>query len=328
MSSPTSSPPAPGGSRPPASLPVRAGRMLFDAPYVLLSCTALLWAINIVLGRFIAGHAPPITLAFVRWFAATLILLPFALHQLRRDLPLIRRSLPFLILLSATGIACYNAMSYYGLQYTDAVNGLLMQSTTPVMVALWSFALFRDRLTLGQTTGIAISLIGVLLIIGRGDPLVLLHLDLNVGDVWFLVALLIYAFYTSILRNRPALGPLSFLALTMGLGSLILFPFAAAEWLAGRHLVLDKPTLLVLAYIAVGPSIVAYLFFNRGVELVGPNRAAPFLHLMPVFGTVLAIVFLGEAIAWFHFAGYALVIGGIALATLTARRPQKAEAGG
>ena len=319
-----SPPPSPPPSPPSASLPVRAGRRLFDAPYLLLTCTALLWSINIVLGRFIAGHAPPITLAFVRWGAATLILLPFALRQIRRDLPLIRASLPFLILLSGTGIACYNAMSYYGLQYTDAVNGLLMQSTTPVMVALWSFALFRDRLTLGQTAGILISLIGVLLIIGRGDPLVLLHLDLNVGDVWFLVALLIYAFYASILRNRPPLGPLSFLAVTMGLGSIILFPFAAAEWMTGRHLVFDQPTVLVLAYIAVGPSIVAYLFFNRGVELVGPNRAAPFLHLMPVFGTVLAIAFLGEAIAWFHFAGYVLVIGGIALATLTARRPQKA----
>ena len=301
------------------SLPARALRMLFDAPYLLLSLTALLWAINIVLGRLIAGQIPPISLAFVRWAAATAILLPFAAGQIRRDLPLIRAHFPMLLLLSATGIACYNAMSYYGLQYTEAINGLLVQSTAPLMVAVWSFVLFRERLSLGQAAGVLISLCGVILIIGRGDPQVLLHLQLNAGDVWILSALVIYALYAAILGRRPALGPLSFLGTIMGLGALLLAPFAIAEWAYGRHIVFDRVTLSVLAYVAVGPSLVAYLFFNRGIELVGANRAAPFLHLMPVFGTALAIGFLGEAIAWYHFAGYALVIAGIAIATLSAK---------
>lgn len=299
--------------------PRASGFALYDAPYLLLTVTALLWAINIVLGRVVAGHVPPVTLAFVRWTGATLILLPFALGQVRRDLPLIRRHFWLLVLLAATGIACYNAMSYYGLQFTQALNGLLVQSTAPLLVALWTFFIFGERLSLGQLAGIVTSLIGVLVIISHGSLDTFLHLKPNIGDMWIICALVIYAFYAAILRKRPALGPLSFLVSIMALGSVLLAPFALWEALLGHALQFDRLTLGVLAYVMVGPSIVAYLFFNRGVELVGANAAAPFLHLMPVFGTALAIIFLGETMAWYHMAGYALVITGIALATLAAR---------
>ncbi|MEP9352732.1 DMT family transporter [Xanthobacter sp. KR7-65] len=300
------------------------GFSLYNAPYVLLTCVALLWAINLVVGRYVAGHVPPATLAMVRWMGATLILLPFAWKQISRDWPVIRRSLPMLTLLAATGIASYNAMSYYGLQYTQAVNGLLVQSTAPLLVAVWSFVLFRERLGLGQMAGVVTSMAGVLLIISHGDLDTFLHLKPNVGDVWIIVALVIYAFYATILRNRPPLGPLSFLSSIMALGSLLLIPFALWEASQGKYLPLDHVTFATLAYVMTGPSLVAYLFFNRGVELVGANAAAPFLHLLPVFGTALAIIFLGEEMAWYHFAGYALVITGIALATLSARARRKA----
>lgn len=296
--------------------PVRA---LANAPYVLLSMTALLWAVNMVIGRYVAGHVPPITLAFVRWVGATVILTPFAMGQLVRDLPMVRRNLPMLVLLAATGIASYNAMSYYGLQYTEAVNGLLVQSTTPLVVALWTFLIFRERLSFGQTAGILTSLIGVTLIISRGDPDTLMHMKPNIGDVWMLIAIAIYGFYAAMLRKRPPLGPLSFLWVIMALGAIILVPFVIHEMVQGKYLILDRVTISVIAYVMVGPSLIAYLCFNRGVELVGANRAAPFIHLLPVFGTALAIIFLGETVAWYHFAGYVLVIGGIVMATLSAR---------
>lgn len=304
-----------------SATPVRPSRFaLYDAPYVLLTLVALLWAINLVVGRYIAGHIPPITLAMVRWMGATLILLPFAWKQIVRDAPIIRRNLPFLVLLSATGIACYNAMSYYGLQYTQAVNGLLVQSTAPLLVAVWTFVLFREKLSLGQAAGVITSLLGVMVIISHGDLDTFLHLKPNIGDVVIIVALVIYAFYAAILRKRPPLGPLSFLASIMALGSVLLSPFALWEYLNGQVLPLDRITFTTLAYVMTGPSLIAYLFFNRGIELVGANAAAPFLHLMPVFGTAIAIVVLGETMAWYHLAGYALVIAGIALATLSARR--------
>lgn len=303
----------------------RAVQALYNAPYLLLTLTALLWAMNMVLGRYVAGQVPPVTLALLRWIVATGLLLPFAWGELRRDLPAIRRNLPILLLLSATGISCYNAMSYYALQYTQAVNGLLIQSMAPLMVALWSFMIYRERLSLGQLAGILFSLAGVTLIISQGDLDVLLHLKPNIGDVVIIVALLIYALYASILRERPPLGALSFLATIMGLGALLLIPFSLWEIALGKSLQLNGTTLAVMAYVSIGPSLVAYLFFNRGVELVGANRAAPFLHLMPVFGTALAMLILGERPQWYHFAGYVAVIAGIAMATLAGRSRPPAE---
>ncbi|WP_029004231.1 DMT family transporter [Azorhizobium doebereinerae] len=304
-----------------------ASRMLApiaNAPYLLLSLTALLWAINMVVGRYMVGAVPPITIACLRWLGATLIILPFAWPQLRRDAPIIRQHFWRLVVLSASGIACYNAMSYYGLQYTQALNGLLVQSMGPLLVALWSLLLFRDRLAGGQAVGILISLIGVVVIISRGDMDTLLHLKPNVGDMWIIVALIIYAFYTAILRVRPPLGPLSFLATIMAMGAVLLAPFMVWELASGSAVLhFDRFTFAVFAYVSTAPSLLAYLAFNRGVQLVGANRAAPYFHLMPVFGSALAILFLGERFEWFHGVGYALVLAGIVTATRS--KPAPAE---
>jgi drug/metabolite transporter (DMT)-like permease len=185
---------------------------LFDRPYLLLSLTSLFWAGNTVLGRFIAGHIPPITLAFIRWSGAFLILLPFAALHLLRDWPTIRRHWVLMTVLALTGFSAFNTMAYYGLQYTTAINGLLLQSIGPLFVALWTFALFRDRLTPRQAGGICVSLTGVLVIICRGSFAVLTQIAFNRGDLWFLIALAIYGFYTAWLRKRPPMHPLSFLA--------------------------------------------------------------------------------------------------------------------
>ncbi|QTL02988.1 DMT family transporter [Aquabacter sp. L1I39] len=306
-----------------ASLPFRILRRLTDAPYVLLSATAFLWAANMVLGRYVAGHIPPITLSTLRWSGATLILLPFAWRQLVADAPVIRRSLPALVMLAAAGIASYNALSYYGLQYTEALHGVLLQSVSPLLIAVWSLMLFKDRITRGQGIGILVSFVGVIIIISRGDLDVLVHLQPNVGDLWILFALVIYALYAAILRLRPPMRQLSFLATIMALGSLMLMPFALWEAAAGHHLIWDSLTIWTLLFVMTGPSLVAYLFFNRGVELVGANRAAPFFHLMPVFGSVLAVLFLGEAFEWYHGLGYALVLAGIFTATRSAKGGKK-----
>ena len=313
--------PASPPASPPASLAARIFQRLFDAPYVLLSATAFLWAANMVLGRYVAGHIPPIALSTLRWTGATLILLPFAWKQLVADAPVIRRSFPTLILLSAAGIASYNALSYYGLQYTEALHGVLLQSISPLLIAIWSLMLFGDRITRGQGVGILVSFVGVIIIISRGDLDVLLHLHPNVGDLWILFALVIYALYAAILRLRPPMRQLSFLATIMALGSLMLVPFALWEMASGYRLTFDGVTIWTLLFVMTGPSLVAYLFFNRGVQLVGANRAAPFFHLMPVFGSALAVVFLGEALEWYHGAGYALVIAGIFTATRSAKGP-------
>ncbi len=294
-------------------------RGFFDQPYLLLSLTSLFWAANTVLGRFIAGHVPPVTLAFVRWGGAFLIVLPFAAPHLARDWPVIRKHVGLMTVLALTGFSAYNTMAYYGLQYTTAINGLLLQSTGPLFVALWSFVLFGDRLTPGQAAGITVSLTGVIVIISHGSLAVLTGIGFNRGDVWFLIALLIYAYYTAALRRRPAMHPLSFLAVGMGWGSILLIPALVIEIASGRTMVFDTESVLTFIFICIFPSLLGYLFLNRGIELVGANRAAPFMHLVPVFGSVLAIVLLGERFQLFHAVGYALVFSGITIATRSKR---------
>ena len=293
----------------------RVGGWLFDQPYVLLSLTSLFWAGNVVLGRFVAGHIPPVTLSFIRWSGAFVVLLPFAARHLLRDWPAIRNNAGLLALLALTGFSAYNTMAYYGLQYTTAINGLLLQSVAPLFVAMWTFALFGDRLTLRQAGGICVSLTGVVVIICHGSLDVLLTIAFNRGDVWFLIALLIYGFYAAVLRKRPVMHPASFLAVGMGGGALLLVPAMVAELAGGRTITFDSESVLSFAYVCVFPSLLGYLFLNRGIELIGANRAAPFIHLVPVFGSVLSIVLLGERFELYHAIGYALVFAGITVAT-------------
>ncbi len=293
----------------------RVGGWLFDQPYLLLALTSLFWAGNTILGRFIAGHVPPITLAFIRWAGACLILLPFAAPHLRRDWPTIRRHAAVMALLAFTGFAVYNALSYYGLQYTTAINGLLLQSVAPLFVAMWTFLLFGDRVTLRQAGGICVSLTGVVVIVSHGSLAVLLDVAFNRGDVAFVIALVVYGFYAAFLRRRPPMHPFSFLAAAMGGGAILMIPGVIWEIAAGRTMVFDAESVASFAFICLFPSLLGYLFLNRGIELIGANRAAPFIHLVPVFGSVMAIVLLGERFELFHAIGYALVFAGITVAT-------------
>ena len=286
---------------------------IYDQPYLLLSLTMSFWAGNIVLGRAVAGNVPPLALAWVRWGVGLAIILPFAWRYLRRDMAVIVRSLPILSLLALTGITAYNSMAYIGLQYTFATNALVFQSSAPLLIAIWSFALFGDRMSLGQMAGVTLSLAGVLTIIGRGDLTALLELSVNRGDAWMVAGVTTYALYAACLRLKPQIHWLSFLAVTFFLGDLFLTPAVMWEISTGYTLKLDLQTLLTLAYVCIFPSVLAYIFFNRGVEMVGANRAGPFFHLVPLIGAVLAIVFLGETIKVFHIAGFAAVVAGIAL---------------
>ena len=287
---------------------------LLDQPFLLLSLTSLFWAINTIVGRLSAGHIPPLTLACLRWGGAFVILLPFAALPLARDWPTIRKHIGTLALLAFSGFSAYNAITYYALQYTTAINGLLMQSSAPLFVALWSFLLLGERLTLRQAGGICVSLTGVLTIISQGSLAVLLAVGFNYGDPWFLIALLIYGYYMAAFRNRPPMHPVSFLAVGIGLGMLFLVPGMVWEIAEGKRFALDARNMASLVFLWVFPSTIGYLFLNRGVELIGANRAAPFVHLVPVFGSVIAVAFLGVRFELYHAIGDALVFAGITVA--------------
>jgi drug/metabolite transporter (DMT)-like permease len=297
---------------PPASTPIA---WLNNQPYLLLSLTSLFWAGNIVLGRYVAGHVPPITLSCIRWIGALAILLPFAWPHLARDWPALRARLALIVVLSATGFAINNTLSYWALQYTQALNALLIQSSGPLFVALWSLVLFGVRLTGAQLAGIAISLVGVLTIILRGDFAALASIAFNKGDVMFAASLVSFGLYSALMPRRPVTHQLSLISFTTCCGALMLVPFAVWEMSTGFTLKLDASTVLTLIYVVIFPSALAYLFFNRGIALIGPNRAAPFFHLVPVFGSAMAILFLGEQPRLFHLVGYLLVLAGVVISS-------------
>jgi drug/metabolite transporter (DMT)-like permease len=287
---------------------------LANQPYLLLSLTSLFWAGNVVLGRYVAGHVPPIALATLRWGGAFLVILPFAWPHMMREWDVIRRNMPMLVVLAITGIGAYNTVAYIGLQYTSALNALLIQSAGPLFVAFWSLVLFRTRLSWAQALGIIISLGGVLTILARGDLEALSAVDFNKGDLIFGGSLMIFCIYSAMMPYRPKLSALAFLGFTTGVGALVNVPFALWEASQGYTVSFDTETLLTLAYVILFPSVFAYLCYNRGVELIGANRSAPFYHLIPVFGSVLAIAFLDEEPKLFHMIGYVLVLLGVFIA--------------
>jgi drug/metabolite transporter (DMT)-like permease len=301
-------------------------RRLWNSAWILLILANLFWAANIVLGRGVVGMVPPIALAYWRWTGAFLVAVGFAWPYLKRDAPVLLRHWGKMLVLSATGIATYNTMSYIGLTSTTALNVLLLQSAGPLIIIVWAFVLFRERPSPRQVAAVLLSLVGVAVIAAHGSLESLLHLSLNPGDVWILVAMVIYGIYAAMFRVRPAAHPMSFLVATMGIGSMMILPFYLWEIAEGGRVQGGVPSLLAMGYIAVFPSFVAYLFFNRGIELIGAARAGQSWHLMPVFGSVLAVLFLGEHFYAYHAVGIALIAAGIFLASVRAERRAVAAA--
>ena len=287
---------------------------LNNSPYLLLTLAVLFWSGNFILGRAVRAEVPPIGLAFWRWTVAALLVVWPALPWLRRDWLTIQKHRPVIFLLAALGVAIFNTLVYAGLQYTIALNAFLMQTMMPVMIVAISFVLFRDRVYHLQAAGIAFALGGAVTIIIQGDPQTLRNLAFNPGDLIIFTAVLAYAGYSVVLRKRPPMHPLSFVAITFIVGAIMLLPFYIWETLWRRAVRWDGLTIATVAYVAVFPSIISFLCFNRGVELIGANRAGLFLYLMPLFGGIMALVFLGEQIRWFHGVGTLFIVAGIFLA--------------
>ena len=291
------------------------GRWIANQPYLLLCITALCWAGNAIVGRLAAGHIPPVTLSFLRWSFAFFIVLPFAWNHLVRDWPAIRAKLGIMVLVSVVGISAFNTLQYWALEHTTALNTLLLQSSGPLIVAVWSLILLGVRLTLAQAIGVLLSLTGVLVILLHGDLGALSNIEFNEGDLIFTAAMVVFGLYSVLTLKRPAIHGLSFVAFTFGCGAACLIPLLIWELSTRPAMALDARNLASLFYVAVFPSTLAYLCFNRGVLLIGANRAAPFFHVVPVFGSLMAIVFLGERPQLFHVIGFALVLTGVFVAS-------------
>ena len=288
-------------------------RAATNAP-ILLSLTSLFWAGNFVIGRGMHETVPPLAMATLRWIIAFSLLLPFAFQKLKQDWPVLRQNAPILFLLGVTGVGCFNSFAYIGLNHTSALNGLIIQSAGPVLIILMGLVMHGERMSRAGLLGLVISMSGVLAIISQASLPRLQALSLNEGDLWILAAMAIWALYTVLLRQRPQIHPMSFLATTFFIGAIVNIPFFAWEHAAIRQLQITPASLAGLAYISIFPSILAYLFYNRGVALIGSNKAGTFLHLIPLFGSALAVLFLGEQLFFYHLLGFALILLGVTIA--------------
>jgi drug/metabolite transporter (DMT)-like permease len=283
--------------------------------FAFLALANLLWAGNWVTGRALRDAFDPITLNFWRWLIAALVLAPFALHELARTRDTIRRHAGLLALLALTGVVIFQSLVYLGLRTTTAINAVLLNSSAPLFMLLCSWIIERESATRRQVAGMLVSLVGILVIVSQGEVAKLLELEFHPGDAWILLAMPAWGIYSVLLKRRPPeLGGVSLLFAISVAGLAMLAPAFVLETL---HAPPRWPTTGEAAgvlYVGLAASVGAFICWNRGVAVVGANAAGFTLHLLPAFGTVLAMVALGEAFHAFHAAGIAIILVGVVLA--------------
>jgi len=293
-------------------------------PYLLLTLTVLFWSGNFILGRGVHDAIPPIAMSFWRWAIALIIILPFAVKPRTDQCDLIRNHLKIITILAIFSVTIFNSFIYMALHTTLAVNALLINATTPIFIVLFSWIGFRDRITPLQTCGVIISFFGLLWIISNGNLKNLMPVQFVRGDLWTLSAAVSWAMYTILLRKRPnKMDPVCFLASIIIIGLIFLFPFYLWEIHTGVTINLTTTSVISVFYVAVFPSVLAYLFWNKAVKMIGASRAGIFMHLMPVFGVIMAYIFLGERLRSYHITGICLIFLGIYLTTIHKMRPSK-----
>lgn len=285
----------------------------------MLVLVVLFWAGNSIVGRAVHQDIPPLTLALARWTGALLLLAPFAWPHLKRDWGVARRHWRVILLLGLLGVAAFNALLYSGLAHTTATNSLLIQAGTPALVLLLGLLLFRERPQWTQVLGVSLAALGAAVIVLRGDLAVLHSLRFGYGDMLIVCAVLIWAFYTVLLRLRPPLHALSFLALTFAIGAIAMVGPALAEQQI-RAVNLTPASLAGIAYVAVFPSLAAYFLYNKAVQEIGAADAGQMISLQPLLGAVLAWLFLREPLESYHATGMALIALGVAGPLLTRMR--------
>lgn len=282
--------------------------------YFFLTVATLFWGGNTVVGKLAVGHVSPMVLNFSRWTIALLIISAISVPQLKKDWPQLRSNWLLMLAFGAIGYTAFNGALYTALKYTSAVNGAIAQGGIPVLIFILNFLLFRIPVSFVQIVGFAISFIGVAMTVSRGDINVLLSLSLNFGDALLLVAVVAYAVYTIALRWRPAIHWKSMMAGSALGASLSAIPLVVWEDASGHMILPDLIGWGIIAYAALLPSLISQVFYIMGVEGIGANRAGLFINLVPVFGTLLSLSLLGEALQPLHLIALALVLGGIAIA--------------
>ncbi|WP_429813461.1 DMT family transporter [Ensifer sp. B1-9] len=282
--------------------------------YLYLCVTALFWGGNSVAGKMAVGHVSPMMLTTLRWVFALVVILVLMTPQIRRDWDKIRKHWLQLLAYGAIGFTTFNALLYSALKYTSAINAVILQAGIPMLIFLFNFMLFRTKASVAQVIGFSVTLVGVLVTAAHGDISSLLTLEFNFGDALMIAACVVYAGYTVALRYKPIMHWQSFIA-APAFGALVsALPLLFWEIGSGTAIVPDTTGWIIVLYAAIFPSLMSQVLYVRGVEMIGANRAGLFINAIPVFGTLLSVLLIGETFHLFHLVALLLVLGGIAIA--------------
>jgi len=283
--------------------------------YVLLILTMMVWGANAVAARLSVGEVSPMMVTFLRWAICCVALAVFARREIQAHWRTLVPHWRSIVLMGALGFTGFNALFYAAAHHTTAINIAIIQGAIPVLVLAGSYLFYGMRIGALQVLGVLVTLAGIAVVASRGHLELLAQLDFNVGDVWMIVACLLYAGYSLRLRQRPAVPAIVFFAAMALVACVASVPLVAAEVAAGQF---QAPTtakgVALVLFIGLLPSFLTQIWFIRGVDLIGPARAGVFMNLVPIFGPLLAVLVLGEPVAIYHGVALAMVLGGIYVA--------------
>ncbi len=284
--------------------------------YILLGLTALFWSGNTIVGRAATGEIPPFSLTFWRWLMAFVVFIPFGLRPFWAQRAIYLRFWPRMVGFSFFGIVGFTISFFFALQHTTAINGSLLQAAGPVIIVLTSLVVLRLGLSAGEIVGTILAIIGSILIVLHGDIAEINSLEFGLGDNFMVLSMLSWAIYTVCLKWKPdGLDPLGFIFVLAGLSVPMLLPFYLWELHQGRIFAVTAVNIGLILYSSIFASVIAYLFWNRSVDIVGPNMAGFSHYLIPVFGTIMSVIILGEVIETYHVIAIALIFSGLYLTT-------------
>ena len=283
--------------------------------YILLTLTALFWSGNFIVGKAASIYEiPPFSLNFYRWLFAFIILFPFTYKEIITNKKYILENLGFFIILGITSITIFNSIVYYSLYYTQVISGVLMISTIPVWIMFIASLLKIEKTNIYQIVGVILSLTGVICIITKADLELVKNLNFNKGDLSMVVAMFSWAIYSALLKKKTyKVSQIALLEVIIICGFIFLVPVYFIEMSLGYKVILETPFILTLSYVVLFPGIIAFFFWIKGIGFIGANRAGVFLHLMPIFGAIMAILIFDEKFMPYHFLGAIFIIVGITL---------------
>ncbi len=283
--------------------------------YLLLILTTIFWSGNFIVGKAASMYSiPPFSLNFYRWFFAGLILMPFTIKEIINKKDYIFKNIGFFIILGITSITIFNSIVYYSLYYTQVISGVLMISTIPVWIIFISSILKIEKTNIFQIIGVALSLTGVIFIITKADLELIKNLDFNKGDLTMVIAMFSWALYSALLKKKKyEISQITLLEVVIISGLIFLIPIYLIEMSMGYTINLEKPFYLTLGYVVFFPGLASFFFWIKGISIIGANRAGAFLHLMPIFGAIMAILIFNEKFMFYHFLGAIFIVAGITL---------------